>query len=278
MSRRIRSLLFAPATKPELVPKLLRSAPDAVAIDLEDAVAPDLKAEARHLAAQAVATLVDAGPGGPVVFVRVNAEPTEWFVDDVASLHPATQGVILPKAEDPAQIADLRSALDTRSVTPLVLGGIESAAGVHRAVDIAAVSDVVYFGAEDYIADLGGVRTPEGTEVLYARSRVALAARLASAQALDQVVTDYRDDAGFDADAAVGRSLGYTGKLCIHPTQVARASDAFRPSPAELERARGIVAAYEAALARGQAACSYDGQMVDEPVVRQARSILDSAD
>jgi citrate lyase subunit beta/citryl-CoA lyase len=278
VTRRIRSLLFAPATKPELVPKLLRSAPDAVAIDLEDAVAPDLKVEARHLAAEAVATLVDAGPDGPIVFVRVNAGPTEWFADDVATLHPGTQGVILPKTEDPAQIAELRSALAARSLDPLVLGGIESAAGVHRAVDIAAAADVVYFGAEDYVADLGGVRTPEGTEVLYARSRVALAARLASAQALDQVVTDYRDDAGFDADAAVGRSLGYTGKLCIHPAQVARASDAFRPSSAELERARGIVAAYEAALARGQAACSYDGQMVDEPVVRQARSILDSAD
>ena len=116
-----------------------------------------------------------------------------------------------------------------------------------------------------------------GTEVLYARSRVALAARLAGVLAVDQVVTRLDAEDHFLADAALGRAIGYRGKLCIHPAQVTLANRAFSSSPEELERARRLLAAYDDAVARGEAAIAFEGQMVDEPLARHARAVLAAA-
>jgi citrate lyase subunit beta/citryl-CoA lyase len=135
-----------------------------------------------------------------------------------------------------------------------------------------------YFGAEDFIADMGGVRTRESREVLYGRSQVALAARLAGVPALDQVVTDFKDDAFFRSECADARALGYRGKLCIHPQQVALANAAFVPSPEEVDHARRLLRAYEKASAEGVAAIDFEGQMVDEPLASRARQILAAAD
>ncbi len=114
--------------------------------------------------------------------------------------------------------------------------------------------------------------------MLYARSRVALAARVGGVHALDQVVTDYGDDERFLADAGQGRGLGYRGKLCIHPAQVALTHQAFTPSGDEVARARALLAAYEQAAAEGQAAISFDGQMVDEPLAQRARDLVARAE
>jgi citrate lyase subunit beta/citryl-CoA lyase len=135
-----------------------------------------------------------------------------------------------------------------------------------------------YFGAEDFVADMGGVRTPGNTEVLYARSRVALAARLGAVHALDQIVADFRDDARYLTEAHEARALGYGGKLCIHPAQVSLAHQAFTPSSDEVDRASRLLAAYEDAAARGEATIDFEGEMVDEPMARRARSVLDAAD
>ncbi len=137
---------------------------------------------------------------------------------------------------------------------------------------------VAYFGAEDYVADLGGVRTLGSTEVLYARSRVALAARLAGVPALDQVVTRLDAEDHFLTDAAEGRALGYRGKLLIHPAQVALAHRAFTPSAEEVDRARRLIAAYDDAVANGHAAIAFEGQMVDEPLARHARAVMAAAE
>jgi citrate lyase subunit beta/citryl-CoA lyase len=134
--------------------------------------------------------------------------------------------------------------------------------------------DAVSFGAEDYIADLGGVRTPSSREVLYARSRVALAARVAGVTSLDQVVVAFGDDATFRADAAEGRAIGYRGKLCIHPSQVPLANEVFGHTDAEVERAHRVLAAYEASSRAGAGVTVVDGQMVDEPMARLARAVL----
>ena len=264
---RLRSLLFAPGNKGEVLAKLPRSGPDGVVLDLEDAVPSDSKAEARAVVAEVAPTLVDQ----VAVFVRVNAVPSEWFADDVAALPDGIAGIVVPKLESAEQVAALPDLA--------VIAGIETAAGVARAEEVLAGDRVVagYFGAEDFIADMGGVRTAEGTEVLYARSRVALAARLTGTLAIDQVVTDLRDEARFRADAALGRSLGYRGKLCIHPAQVAWSHEAFSPSVEELDRARRLLGAYEEAKASGSAAIAFEGQMVDEPLARQARALLDAA-
>ena len=277
---RIRSLLFAPASRPDVLRKLPRSSPDAVALDLEDAVPAEGKVAAREHARD-VGTELVAGHPDLAVYVRVNPVPTEWFLGDLtAGVSESITGVIVPKLESAEQLATVATALADAGLGRLhVLAGIESAAGVDRVRELLVPPvAVAYFGAEDYIADLGGVRTTGNTEVLYARSRVALAARLAGVAALDQVVTAIDADDRFLAEAAEGRALGFRGKLCIHPGQVALANRAFSSSPDEVDRARRLLDAYDAAEARGDAAIAFDGQMVDEPVARHARAVIAAAE
>ena len=276
---RLRSLLFAPASRPDVLAKLPRTGPDGVVIDLEDAVPAEAKAAARPHARAAGTELATAHPD-MAVYVRVNAVPTEWFAHDVADgVAPEISGIVVPKLESPHQIETVVDALERAGLGHLhIFAGIETAQGVESARELfRSPVRVAYFGAEDYIADMGGVRTPEGTEVLYARSRVALAARLGGVFALDQVVTALDDEEHFLADAAQGRALGFAGKLCIHPAQVALAHRAFSPSPEELDRARRLLAAYDEATARGEAAIAFEGQMVDEPLARHARAVLAAA-
>ena len=220
----MRSVLFAGATRPDLVAKLARSGPDAVVVDLEDAV----PAEAKPAARAALPELVASIEAGPRVFVRVNAPLSEWFEADLAAAAAleGIAGVVVPKTETAAELARAREALGEGAA---VFAGLESARGVAECERILgeAAPDAAYFGAEDYIADVGGRRTAGGEEVLYARSRVALAARLAGVAAVDQVVVDFRDTAAFERDAEAARAIGYRGKLCIHPSQVPVANAVF---------------------------------------------------
>jgi citrate lyase subunit beta/citryl-CoA lyase len=135
-----------------------------------------------------------------------------------------------------------------------------------------------YFGVDDFVADMGGIRTSTGAEVLYARSQVVLAARLAGVPALDQAVSSLRDDALFLRECREARTLGYRGKLCLHPSQVLLANQAFLPSVAETDRARRLLLAYEEAVGMGEAAIDFEGQMVDESLAAQARQLLATAD
>lgn len=263
-----RSVLFAPGHQAELVAKMPRSRPDAAVIDWEDSVPPTAKATARAIVRDAVAGLRRHAPGLSVL-VRVNAANSAYIDDDLAALPDGLAGVVLPKAEQAGHGA--RLAAETG--LPVLLG-IETAKGVAQVEQLVACCAGVYFGAEDFIADMGGVRTDVGLEVLYARSRVVLAARLGGVVALDQVVTRYRDHDLFQADAELGRALGYSGKLCVHPAQVPLAHAVFTPAPAEIEWARRVVAAHDAA-AGGVA--ELDGLMVDGPLVRRARALLADA-
>src|SRR5262249_17144860 len=194
---------------------------------------------------------------------------------DVAEgVAPEIAGIIVPKLESTEQLDAVTDALERAELGHLhVLAGLESAMGVERARELLQPPvAVAYFGAEDFIADMGGVRTAAGAEVRYARSRVALAARLAGVLAVDQVVTQLDAEEHFLADAALGRAIGYRGKLCIHPAQVALANRSFSSSAEELERARRLLAAYDDAVARGEAAIAFEGQRVDEPLARHARA------
>jgi citrate lyase subunit beta/citryl-CoA lyase len=269
----MRSVLFAGATRPDLVAKLGRSGPDAVVIDLEDAVPPEAKRNARAALPGLVATV-----GGPRVFVRVNAPEASWFEDDLAAVAALSglAGVVVPKTEGSADLERARAALGEG---PELVAGIESARGVANVESILeqAAPAAAYFGAEDYIADLGGRRTPVGEEVLYARSRVVLAARLAGSTALDQVVVDFRDEDAFRRDAEAGRAIGYRGKLCIHPSQVPIANAVFGAGQEEVERARALLAAWEQGAARGVAAVEFEGTMVDGPALRMARETIERA-
>lgn len=263
---RLRSLLFVPGGRADMIAKVGRSNPDGVVLDLEDAVAADDKDAARATVVDALGALVVAE--GTLVLVRVNATGSPWFADDLAAvLGTRADGVVVPKLERPEQL----SALQGRDL--VVVGGLETALGVADARPLLAAGAGIglvaaYFGAEDYVADLGGRRTAANTEVLYARSRVALAARLAGVAALDQVVTAVREYDAFRRDAAQARDLGYLGKVCIHPAQVPLAHEAFTPTEDELAHARAVLAASE----RGVGVV--DGEMVDDVHVRMARATL----
>jgi citrate lyase subunit beta/citryl-CoA lyase len=184
--------------------------------------------------------------------------------------------VVVPKLETPRQLFDVAQALQGAPV----VAGLETVLGVADARELlrAPALDVVaaaYFGAEDFIADLGGVRTPDNAEVSHPRASVAIAARLAGIPALDMVTIDFGDDDRFRRESAEARALGYAGKLCIHPRQVELANEAFLPSEAEVEWAGRLLEAFWAAEGR---TIAFEGLMVDEVVAARARAILAAAD
>jgi citrate lyase subunit beta / citryl-CoA lyase len=216
--------------------------------------------------------------------LRVNPLDSRWCDDDLKLTSASgLDGVVLPKGEDVAAIRQLRRRLDAVTATgeppALILVGVETAKGLSSVEEItqSGAVDAVYFGAEDYITDLGGRRTAGGIEVLYARSRVALAVRLGGLAGIDQVVVDYSDDDGFVSDAELARHLGLHGKLCVHPRQVALANRIFSPSAEERQEAIEIVTAAEQAALSGQGVVSVAGRMIDAPLVERAKRILDEA-
>jgi citrate lyase subunit beta/citryl-CoA lyase len=264
MTANWRSMLFVPGNRPELAAKAPRSGPDALVLDLEDAVPPAAKAAARADVRQAAAELAGAVP----VCVRVNPPGTAWFADDVAALPDGLAAVVVPKLDSAAHVADVAAALGDRAV----VAGLETVRGVADAREVLAPPVAAcYFGAEDYIADLGGVRTSGNAEVAWARAFVAVAGRLAGVPALDMVTIDFHDDDRFTAEAREARALGYAGKMCIHPAQVPLARAAFQPTPDEVDAARRLLTAFEAA---GGETIAFEGQMVDEVVAARARAVL----
>ena len=277
LPRRLRSLLFAPAVRPDLLRKMPASGADAMVIDLEDATPPDAKETGRIEMRAAVAELAGQIP----ILVRINDDTTPWHDDDLDSLPgDGLAGLVVPKIETTTGLDALARRLRDRGVDLPVIGGVETALGVADARPLLAhpVVRAGYFGAEDFIADMGGVRTPSNDEVAYARAHVALAGRLAEVTVIDQIVADFRDDDRCRSECLDARAMGYGGKLCIHPAQVAIANQSFLPSAEEVDRARRLLAAYEEGKARGVASVAFEGQMVDEPVAVQARRILAQAD
>jgi citrate lyase subunit beta/citryl-CoA lyase len=266
---RARSMLFMPATRADMIAKIPRIAPDVAVADLEDAVPASEKAAARPAAVTAIGALDPAARA--TVLVRVNPVGTPWFAGDVAAAADSgAAGIVVPKLATQQDRHEIRQALAARSwADALIVAGIETALGVTDARALLATGlSGAYFGAEDYIADVGGRRTPGGEEVLYARSAVCLAAHLAGIPAVDQAVVGLGDDEYFLADAGRGQNIGYQGKICIHPRQVGLAHRAFTPTPDELARARAVIAAGEAGVG------VVDGHMVDDVHVRMARATL----
>lgn len=265
---RWRSVLFVPGNRHDLAAKTIRYGPDAVVLDLEDAVPPSGKVAAREHVARAAAELAGAVP----LCVRVNPPGTEWFTDDVSSLPAGLAAVVVPKLESRAHADAVSDAVGDHAL----IAGIETVLGVADAREVLRGPPFVgcYFGAEDYVADLGGVRTDGNAEVAWARSFVVVAARLAGIPAFDMVTIDFGDDARFVAEAREARALGYCGKLCIHPRQVGLANECFVPTPEEIDGATRLLSAFERA---GRVTIAFEGQMVDEVVAARARAVLASA-
>lgn len=258
----LNSLLFVPASRPERFHKALGSGADAVIVDLEDAVAPADKDAARA----ALAAWLD--PAHPVL-VRINAADTPWFAADLELLaRPGVSAVVLPKAEHPDDVVVASRAGGGLAVLPL----IESALGFEQRRALAHADRVerLIFGHIDFQADLNMRATEE--ELLPFRTALVLASRLAGIAApIDGVCTAIDDAELLQADALRARRLGFGGKLCIHPRQVAVVNRCFAPSAEEVAWAQRVIAADTAS---GGAAVAVDGKMVDRPVVLRAQAIL----
>lgn len=276
-----RSLLFVPGDRAvELLPKALGAGPDAVILDLEDALRPEQRDDARLT----VAAAISVAPVGSVpIFVRVQPVGTRGFEADLATVAKLPGiGVVLPKCAGPDAIQHVvgfwRAATTHRlSLLPIV----ETARGILAAVDIAAADEAVCglaFGAEDFAAEAGVRRTAAGSEILVARSWVVLAATAAGRWAVDTPSLDLQrlDTVGRDARRAA--SLGFAGKLAVHPVQIAQIHAAFAPSASAVRDARRIVEKAAKLAASGRGVGEIDGRMVDEPILRAARRVLERSE
>lgn len=270
-----RSVLFTPGTRADRWAKALGGAADVVVADLEDAVGPEDKAKARKAVAE---SLKASKPGKVERGVRINVWPGPWAISDVDAMGPLGPDlVVVPKAEVPEEIRSLGHALHERGCDAGLMLTIETARGVLRAAELAMASKrirAIAFGAEDYAASVGARRTPEGLEVLYARSRVVAAAAAAGVDAIDQVFVDFQDMKGLERDARFGAQLGYRGKMLIHPDQIEPVHKAFRPSAKELAWARKVVEAARKGGITDGGVIAVDGRMIDRPLLAQADRIL----
>ena len=257
--------LFVPGNRPERFDKALASGADAVILDLEDAVSPDDKDTARREIARWIATR----PPERVV-VRINDAATPWFAADLELLFQSgIRLAMLPKTEAPAQVDAVRAALPRDG---LVLPLIETARGVSNVDAIARAGAVqrLVFGTLDYGVDLDLSGDERG--LIYPSARIAIASRCADlAPPVAGVTPSIDDEAKLLSDLAFARALGFGAKLCIHPKQVAAVRDALRPTAAEVEWARRVLAAAE----QGQGVVQVDGKMVDRPVLLKAQHILE---
>lgn len=270
---RFRSVLFTPGTRPDRIEKAIReAAADIVVADLEDAVAPKDKIEARIAVRNAL--LATQGVEGAVRAVRINAWPSRLAEEDLeVVLTGAPDLLVVPKAESAQSLAALAQRLDGVPILAI----IETAAGVLAAQDIAAADGVVAVavGAEDLAADAGMRRTPGNEEVRIPRALVALAAAAAGIAGVDMITADFEDLARCRQEADEARAMGFAGKMCIHPAQVAVVHEAMAPTKDEQAWAKKVIEAAEAGGASQGGVVVVDGKMVDVPLVKQARRFLE---
>ena len=274
----MRSLLAVPATNPRFLEKAAQGAADAVFIDLEDAVVPELKVEAR---AKAIAAINGMDWGGRRLGVRVNDLGTPWGRDDLAALAksaPKLDFVILPKCDTPADVATADGLLRPSEIRLATL--IESAKGVAHCEGIAAASPrmaAMLFGPGDYGLDMGVLDGSLDTG--FALARIANAARAYGLQPIDGPYFDIANAEGCRAACKRAASLGYAGKMAIHPTQVEIANETFAPSAQQLAWAREVLEAMEAAGSEGRGAVkTRDGKMIDLVHIKIARQVIDRAE
>ncbi|GGL89484.1 CoA ester lyase [Deinococcus aerolatus] len=262
----LRSMLYVPGDKPRAIEKARGLAADAVILDLEDAVAPEHKAEAR---ANVRAALLAGGWRVPVL-VRVNGQGTPWEHEDrEMALLSGASGLVLPKVED------ARAASELSLGRPL-WAMIETPAGVLNAPAIAAVPGVagLLVGANDLARALRTRPHPDRLPLLHALSAVVLAARAHGKLPLDAVFNDVRDPAGFARECAQGRALGFAGKTVIHPDQLGPANAAYGVTEEEVQQARALLAAWAEGRSAGKSVVTFGGALVEQMHADEAQEVL----
>lgn len=275
------SRLYLPGNTPSLMLNAGVHKPNAVILDLEDAVAPDKKSEARYLVRNTLRSLDFMGAER---MVRINQLP-EGLTDLDFIIPHNVHVVLVPKCETAQQLQEVNKKITNIQQTTGKIGNvwlmpiIESALGVINAFQIAQVENVVAvaIGLEDYTADLGVSRTAEGTESLFARSQLVNSCKAAGVQPIDSVFSDVGDMEALKQNVIQSKALGFEGMGCIHPRQIKVIHENFAPTAAEIEKAKKIVLAFEEAKKQNLGVVSLGTKMIDAPVVKRAQRTIDLA-
>jgi citrate lyase beta subunit len=279
-----RALLYMPGDDRHKIEKALTLGVDCICMDMEDGVALNRKAEARRTSA---AALCELDFGRSEKLVRINAPGSGLEAEDIEAVLPFhPDGVVVPKVETPEQIqwasekievAELANGWPIHSIA--LLAGVETPKAIMNLKEIASHPrlEALIFGGEDYAASVGATRTPGAEELLYARSAVVTACAAYALQAIDMVSVDFKDLESLRREARFGAQLGYAGKQVIHPSQVDPVQEAFTPDEAAIASARRLVEAFDAYQAQGSGAFALDGRMIDMPLVKAAKGVLERA-
>jgi citrate lyase subunit beta/citryl-CoA lyase len=271
-----RSVLYMPANNMRALEKARNLLADCIIMDLEDAVAPAMKAVARQQAIDAVAA---GGYGNREVAIRINAVGTPWYAEDLAAvMQSSAHAVVLPKVEDAVTVQHVADRLPEGMA---LWAMIETPSGVANAEEIALAHsrlEVLIMGTSDLGKELRVPHTPDRLGFLYSLGRCVVAARMAEIDIIDGVYLDIADADGFAVTCEQGKVLGFDGKSLIHPGQIEAANRVFAPAIADVERAKRILAAWNEAEASGQGVAVLDGRLVENLHAAEAERILALAD
>ncbi|WQF84937.1 Putative hpcH/HpaI aldolase/citrate lyase domain, citrate lyase beta subunit [Colletotrichum destructivum] len=291
-----RALLYVPSSSEKMLAKSLGLKSDNVTYDLEDSVTPSLKTQARGQLRSFLEKNASRPPFISELAVRINAVETKYALDDLTSLGalPNVDAVVVPKVNSAADLTYVTDVLRhvaperhaSTSQNPIkIIALVESARSIMNLPEICKASPYLsglVFAAEDFALDLSLTRTPSLTEFLYARSAIVTAARAADLpSAIDLVCTSFRGDEGskrLEEESLGGKSMGFNGKQCIHPNQVALVQKLFAPGEKEVEWAVRVAIADEKASKAGRGAWTLDGMMIDAPVTGKANAIIAKAE
>ncbi|MEJ7724109.1 MAG: CoA ester lyase [Ilumatobacteraceae bacterium] len=275
-----RSVLYMPGANERALEKAKGIPADSLILDLEDAVAPDAKADARQRVCAAVSS---GGYGRRELTIRVNGLDTEWHADDLAAVAAAgPDAVVVPKINSADDVRAVEAALADAGAPAhtAIWAMVETPVAMLRAEQIAGASNrltVLVMGTNDLAKELGATPVPGRAPLLAALSMCLLASRAEGKVILDGVYNDVKDAEGFATECRQGRELGFDGKTLIHPSQVEPCNDAFAPTADDVERAQEIIAGFDAAHAEGRGVVTVNGRMIENLHVETARRTLAQA-
>ncbi len=273
-----RSVLYMPGANERALEKAKGIDADALILDLEDSVSPD----AKEIGRENVCAAVRSGEyGHRELAIRVNSIGTQWHDDDIkAAAAAGPDAILVPKVESAAQVRELVAKMEAAGApeSTQLWAMIETPLALLHAEEIAAAHDrltVIVMGTNDIVNETYGLHVPgRNPLVLTSLAWTLLAVRAAGKVIIDGVYNNVKDPEGFNAEAQQGREMGFDGKTLIHPTQVEPANTIFSPSDADIERAEGMIEAFDEAAREGKGVATFNGKMVEELHIRDAKRIL----
>ncbi|QOY36625.1 HpcH/HpaI aldolase/citrate lyase family protein [Anaerobacillus isosaccharinicus] len=280
-----RSLLYVPGNSEKMITKSLGLIADSIILDLEDAVSLTEKNLARANVKNSIAKFKEKNKE---VIVRINDIKTKTGILDLESIvEELPNAIIVPKAdEESLHIADIllkstEKRYDIEDFEISIIPLLETSYSIVHAYNILTSSDrisAVQFGAEDLTKELGIKRTNEGKEIEYARNVIAQAGNACKIDILDTPYTDIDDNDGLSKDILNAKNIGFTGKTCIHPSQIEIVNDIFTPKLEDVENARQLIHSFDEAVKNGKGVCMFEGKMIDNPIADRARKLVEKAD